>query len=154
MKRVIFSLLLVILLATACGPAPSVSAITPPFVDTGVDSDAWAAVPAGEFPYGQHDHITMVDYDYQVMVTDVTVDQYATFLNEAIASGDISIGEFELEAGETIWSEGVRHVITQPLEIGWEEALHLVIKERIVQVKQDGFEHYSSAEVLKTGNSR
>jgi len=105
MKRVIFSLLLFILLASACGPAPSVSAITPPFVDTGVDPDAWATVPAGEFPYGQHDHITMVDYDYQVMVTDVTVEQYATFLNEAIASGDISIGEFELEAGETIWTE-------------------------------------------------
>jgi len=106
MKRVIFSLLLVILLATACGPAPSVSAITPPFVDTGIDPDAWATVPAGEFPYGQHDHITMVDYDYQIIVTDVTVDQYATFLNEAIASGDISVGEFEVEAGETIWSEG------------------------------------------------
>ncbi len=105
MKRVIFSLLLVILLATACGPAPSVSAITPPFVDTGIDPDAWATVPAGDFPYGQHDHITMVDYDYQIMVTDVTVDQYATFLNQAIASGDISIGEFELEAGETIWTE-------------------------------------------------
>jgi formylglycine-generating enzyme required for sulfatase activity len=106
MKRVIFSLLLFILLASACGPAPSVSAITPPFVDTGVDPDAWATVPEGEFPYGQHDHITMVDHDYQIMVTDVTVDQYATFLNEAVASGDISIGEFELEAGETIWTEG------------------------------------------------
>ncbi len=106
MKRLIFSLLLVILLATACGPAPSVSAISPPYVDTGIDPDSWATVPAGEFHYGQHDHITMVDYTYQIMVTDVTVDQYATFLNEAIASGDISIGEFELEAGETIWTEG------------------------------------------------
>ena len=56
MKRAIFSLLLFILLASACGPAPSVSAITPPFVDTGVDPDAWATVPAGEFPYGQHGH--------------------------------------------------------------------------------------------------
>ena len=106
MKRLIFSLLLVILLATACGPAASVSAISPPYVDTGIDPDSWATVPAGEFHYGQHDHITMVDYTYQIMVTDVTVDQYATFLNEAIASGDISIGEFELEAGETIWTEG------------------------------------------------
>ena len=105
MKRVIFSLLLVVLLVTACGPAPSVSAITPPYVDTGIDPESWETVPAGEFPYGQHDHITMVDYDYQIMVTDVTVEQYATFLNQAIASGDISIGEFELEAGETIWSE-------------------------------------------------
>jgi len=105
MKRAIFSLLLVIVLATACGPAPSVSAITPPFVDTGIDPDSWATIQAGEFPYGQHDHTTMVDYDYQVMVTNVTVEQYATFLNQALESGDISVGEFELEAGETIWSE-------------------------------------------------
>jgi formylglycine-generating enzyme required for sulfatase activity len=105
MKRVFFSLLLVILLTTACGPAPSVSAITPPYVDTGIDPSSWATIPAGEFPYRQHDHITMVDYDYQIMVTDVTVEQYATFLNEAVASGDIYIGEFEIEAGETIWSE-------------------------------------------------
>jgi len=105
MKRVIFSLLLFILLASACGPAPSVSAITPPFVDTGVDPDAWATVPAADFPYGQHDHMTVLDYNYKIMVTDVTVEQYATYLNQAIASGDVSIGEFELEAGETIWTE-------------------------------------------------
>ena len=105
MKRVIFSLILVILLAASCGPAPSVSAITPPYVDTGIDPESWATIPAGDFPYGQHDHMTMVDYDYQIMVTDVTVEQYATYLNQAIASGDVSIGEFELEAGETIWTE-------------------------------------------------
>jgi formylglycine-generating enzyme required for sulfatase activity len=105
MKRVFFSLLLVILITTACGPAPSVSAITPPYVDTGIDPNSWSTIPAGEFPYGQHDHITMVDYDYQIMVTDVTVEQYTTFLNEAVASGDITVGEFEIEAGETIWSE-------------------------------------------------
>ena len=105
MKRVIFSLILVILLAASCGPAPNVSAITPPYVDTGIDPESWATIPAGDFPYGQHDHMTMVDYDYQIMVTDVTVEQYATYLNQAIASGDVSIGEFELEAGETIWTE-------------------------------------------------
>jgi formylglycine-generating enzyme required for sulfatase activity len=105
MKRVFFSLLLVILITTACGPAPSVSAITPPFVDTGINPNSWSTIPAGEFPYGQHDHITMVNYDYQIMVTDVTVEQYTTFLNEAVASGDITVGEFEIEAGETIWSE-------------------------------------------------
>jgi len=105
MKRVIFSLILVILLATACGPAPSVSAITPPYVDTGIDPESWATIPAADFPYGQHDHMTVLDYNYKIMVTDVTVEQYATYLNQAIASGDVSIGEFELEAGETIWTE-------------------------------------------------
>ncbi len=30
----------------------------------------------------------------------------ATYLNQAYASGDVRFGEFELEAGETIWTEG------------------------------------------------
>jgi formylglycine-generating enzyme required for sulfatase activity len=90
MKRVIFSLILVILLATACGPAPSVSAITPPYVDTGIDPESWATIPAADFPYGQHDHMTVLDYNYQIMFTDVTVEQYATYLNQAYASGDVS----------------------------------------------------------------
>lgn len=89
----------------ACGAAPSVSSITPPFVDTGVDSEAWATVPAGEFPYGQQDHMTEVDYDYEIMVTDVTNEQYARFLTEAIADGTVKVGEVEVEAGEQIWHE-------------------------------------------------
>ena len=105
MKRVIFSLLFIILLTTACGPAPSVSAITPPYVDTGIDPDSWATIPAGEFPYGQHNHMTDIDYDYEIMITNVTNEQYANYLNDALAAGDISIGDVEIEAGETIWRE-------------------------------------------------
>jgi len=105
MRGVIFGILLIILLTSACGPAPSVSAITPPYVDTGIDPDSWATIQAGEFPYGQHDHMTMVDYDYDIMVTNVTNEQYANYLKEALAAGDISIGEVEVEAGETIWYE-------------------------------------------------
>jgi len=105
MKRVIFSLIFLTLILTACGPAPSVSAITPPYVDTSIDPESWVTIPAGVFPFGQHDHMTMVDYDYQIMVTDVTVEQYTNYLNEALATGDISIGEFEVEAGEEVWTE-------------------------------------------------
>jgi len=108
MKRVIFSLIFGALLATSCGPAPSVSAITPPYIDTGIDPDSWASIPAGEFPYGQHDHMTMVDYDYEVMVTDVTVEQYTDYLNQALAEGEVYIGEFEMEIGEVVQrDEGV-----------------------------------------------
>ena len=105
MKRMIFIVtLLTLSLLSACGPAPSVSAITPPYVETGVDPETWATVPAGEFLYGQHDHPTDVD-EFQIMITDVTVEQYVQFLNDALASGDISVGEFEVEAGEVIWHE-------------------------------------------------
>jgi len=99
MKKVIFSLLLLGLLATACSPAPNVGAIEPPYIETGIDSNAWATVPAGEFPYGQHDHPTNVD-EFEIMITDVTVAQYADYLNAALASGDVRVGEFDVEAGE------------------------------------------------------
>ena len=53
MRRLIFSLILIALTVTACQSAPNISSITPPYVDTGVDPDSWASVPAGEFPRGQ-----------------------------------------------------------------------------------------------------
>lgn len=105
MKRMIFFILFLSLLLAGCGPAPSVSAIIPPYVDTGIDTDAWVTVPAGEFPYGQHDEMTMVDYAYKIMVTDVTVRQYAEFLNAALTDGMLSVGEVEVEAGEELWME-------------------------------------------------
>ena len=102
MKKIIFSLLLMGLLATACTPAPNVGAINDlPYVDTGVDPETWATVPAGEFPSGQHDHPTYVD-EFQIMITDVTVEQYANYLNSAIASGDVTVGDFKVKAAEEV----------------------------------------------------
>lgn len=104
MKRIII-LILTLLFITACAQAADISAITPPYVDTGIDPESWVLVPAGEFPFGQHDHMTLVDYNYEIMVTDVTNEQYANYLNEALAAGGISIGDVEVEAGETVWTE-------------------------------------------------
>ena len=101
MKRMLLSLFLLSLLFAACGPAPDISAVTPPYLDTGIDPEAWAQVPAGEFPYGQHDHMTMVEA-YEIMITDVTNEQYGRFLNEALATGVIRIGDVEVVAGETV----------------------------------------------------
>ena len=103
-KSILLVTLLTLGLLTACGPAPNVSAITPPYIETGISPETWASVPAGDFPYGQHDHIIYVD-DFEIMVTDVTVQQYVDFLNAALAAGEISIGDFEVEAGEVIWHE-------------------------------------------------
>ena len=107
MKRIIIiiSLLLMGAVATSCTSDANVGALTPEFIDTGVDSDAWVTIPAGDFPMGQENVRTAVDDDYQIMVTDVTVEQYANYLNEALASGDVSVGEFEIEAGEKVWYE-------------------------------------------------
>lgn len=146
MKRILI-LIPILLFVTACAQSADISAITPPFVDTGIDPDSWALVPAGEFPYGQHDHMTEVDYDYEIMVTDVTNEQYANYLNEALAAGKISIGEVEVEAGETIWTdEGVfGHYPGDPFdgykheeEIREGDKLHVSMKEDGLRLTFDG----------------
>jgi formylglycine-generating enzyme required for sulfatase activity len=87
MKRVtdlVFGLLALFLVS--CQPQ---TASAPTFIETRVDPEAWVTIPAGEFLSGQHDHETTVEYDYEIMVTDVTNEQYARFLNEAAAAGSI-----------------------------------------------------------------
>ena len=105
MKPIVILLSFLGLLLAACGPTPDIGSITPPYIDTGIDSENWALVPAGPFPYGQHDHITDIKYDYEVMVTDVTNEQYARFLNQALAAGEVKMGDIEIEAGEQVWVE-------------------------------------------------
>jgi formylglycine-generating enzyme required for sulfatase activity len=61
-----------------------------PVFDTGVDSDKWASVPAGEFYLGQFDEVATTGA-YEIMITDVTTSQYADFLNKALEDGFINI---------------------------------------------------------------
>jgi formylglycine-generating enzyme required for sulfatase activity len=58
--------------------------------DTGIDPNTWVQVPAGEFYYGQHDEVESIEA-YEIMVTDVTVSQYADFLTAARTDGSIKI---------------------------------------------------------------
>ncbi|MCZ7539887.1 MAG: formylglycine-generating enzyme family protein [Anaerolineae bacterium] len=90
MKRIglIFVLIVAAGLLTACGGEAEAK---PPVIDTGVDPESWAVVPAGEFLEGQHEHPTLVDYDYEIMVTDVTNAQYARYLNEALAAEAVKL---------------------------------------------------------------
>jgi len=61
------------------------------YIDTGVDANSWARIPAGEFLSGMHNHEVDVEYDYEIMITDVTNSQYANYLNEAVAKNTITI---------------------------------------------------------------
>ena len=83
-----------ILLLAACAPV-DLDAPMPAF-ETGVDPEAWALVPAGEFLSGQQAHPTTIDFDYELMVTDVTVMQYLQFLNEAIADSRLRIDDAQV----------------------------------------------------------
>ena len=60
-------------------------------VDTGVNSNKWVVIPAGSFYYSMHEYEVNIDYDYEMMITDVTNLQYANYLNEALAKNTISI---------------------------------------------------------------
>jgi formylglycine-generating enzyme len=90
MKRVLsLTLILVAILMASCTPVDLNAPIRP--YDTGVDPNVWATVPAGEFLAGQFDQPITIDYDYQIMVTDVTVGLYVAFLNEALTSGALKV---------------------------------------------------------------
>ncbi len=82
------ALLAMTILLAACAPV-DLNAPMPAF-DTGVDSNAWAQVPAGEFEFGQHEEIKSTEA-YEIMVTDVTAAQYADFLNAALADGSVKV---------------------------------------------------------------
>jgi formylglycine-generating enzyme required for sulfatase activity len=83
-------LLLFALLFVGCA-SPAVDAELPLIVDTGVDLESWALVPEGQFLMGQFNHVTMVGHDYEIMVIDVTNQQYARYLNEALGAGVIKV---------------------------------------------------------------
>ena len=120
MKRsyLIFAILLVFLL-TSCGSVDLNASV--PIFETGVDSSAWVTIPAGSFLHGQKAETEEIPYNYQIMVTDVTVAQYVDFLNSAMAdetlkvSGDQLVGsypgdefrgvkhELEIKAGDYVY---------------------------------------------------
>jgi formylglycine-generating enzyme len=89
MKHLLSTVILLSALLAACAPVDLVVPV--PVFNTGVDTEAWADVPAGSFVSGQFDHPANIDYDYQVMVTDVTVAQYVAFLNAALADATLQV---------------------------------------------------------------
>lgn len=88
MRRLILNLSLLAVLLASC-QAVDLNAPIPAF-ETGIDPNTWAQVPAGEFYFGQHEDIESTDA-YEIMVTDVTVSQYADFLNAALADGTVKM---------------------------------------------------------------
>ena len=87
-NRFILTLVLFAALLASCAPV-DLNAPMPTF-DTGIDPTSWAQVPAGEFYFGQHEDVESTEA-YEIMVTDVTAQQYADFLNAALADGTLKI---------------------------------------------------------------
>ena len=88
-KTTVLFLCIVALAMASCSASIGSSEI--PKIDTGIDPEIWGLIPAGEFLMGQHEHEVDIDYDYEIMVTDVTNNQFAQFINEANKDGSIRI---------------------------------------------------------------
>lgn len=132
MKRFFLVLFLLTVLLASCTPA-NLNAPIPSF-DTGVDANAWAQVPTGEFYFGQHDDIASTDA-YEIMITDVTASQYADFLNAALADGYVKVDNDQILGfypGDEF--HGVKH--EEKIEAGdWS---YLPINDPSQRIKFDG----------------
>lgn len=133
MKQKITAILLLLLLI---GCSTTDLEAGPPIVaDTGIDPDSWALVPAGEFLEGQFNHETQVDYDYEIMVTLVTNDQFARYLNEALDAGAINIVDEQVVGdypGDTF--RAYRHEV----EITAGDWVHFPLEAEGLRVQYDG----------------
>lgn len=88
MKRLFLTLSLLAALLASCAPV-DLNASLPTF-DTGIDSNTWVEVPEGEFFFGQFNDVEYTPA-FEIMVTDVTTQQYADFLNAALADGYVKV---------------------------------------------------------------
>jgi formylglycine-generating enzyme required for sulfatase activity len=119
---------------TSCGSVGVVST-TPPSIDTGVDPNAWSLVPAGEFLMGLHEHETNLDYNYEIMVTDVTNGQYAAYLNEALLAGKVKIVGDEIVG---YYPGDEFHAHEHEFEIKAGDWLHIPLGEPGLRMQYDG----------------
>lgn len=88
MKRILATIVVLTAFLAACAPVDLNAPL--PIFDTGVDTSAWAQIPAGEFYFGQHEKVETTSA-YEIMVTLVTTTQYAEFLNKALADGFVKV---------------------------------------------------------------
>ena len=93
MKKTILVLGLVAILLAACGPVDLNAPI--PTYETGVDPNTWVQIPEGEFYFGQFENVETTAA-YEIMVTNVTVSQYADFLSAALADGSVKLVDDEI----------------------------------------------------------
>jgi formylglycine-generating enzyme required for sulfatase activity len=105
-----------------------------PIFESGIDSNAWTQIPAGEFYFGQHNDIETTKA-YEIMVTDVTVTQYADFLNGALADGYVKMdGEKIVGLYPGDEDNGVKH--EEKIEAG--DWLFIPLNDPSQRIKFDG----------------
>lgn len=131
-NRFILTLVLFAALLASCAPV-DLNAPLPAF-DTGIDPASWAQVPAGEFYFGQHEDVESTDA-YEIMVTDVTVGQYADYLNAALADGTLKV---EGDSVLGYYPGDPFHGIKHELEIKAGDWQYIPLADPSQRVKFDG----------------
>lgn len=134
MMQKTFLLIVIVFLLAGC-VSSEVSLTPPPQLDPGIDPDSWALVPAGEFLMGLHEHETIVDYNYEIMVTDITNAQYSDYLNLALADGTVKV------AGDQIvgyYPGDEFHAHKHEIEIKAGDWLHIPLDDPGMRLDFDG----------------
>ena len=103
--------------------------------ETGVDPSAWVTIPAGDFLSGQSAKPTSIDYDYEIMVTDVTVAQYLEFLNSAAADGTLTINENQVMV---FYPGDIFHGVKHEIEIGPADYIAIPLDDDSSRIAYDG----------------
>ncbi len=113
---IIFIIMLISFILVSCGNQPTYKHQKIKKIDTGVDSNSWVLIPKGNFYFGQFTKIPdKIDYDYEIMVTDVTNSMFADYLNKALFEGKIKIEKGKVVGyykGEKYY--GFRHELKIP----------------------------------------
>jgi formylglycine-generating enzyme required for sulfatase activity len=154
MKTRFLPLILTGFLLVSCGPAAGGDG-PPTLVDTDVDPEDWAIVPASAFYEGLHAHPAVLTYDYEIMITDVTNTQYARYLNEAFEDGYVQRVGAEI-VGFYHGDEFHAHEHEERIDAG--DWLHIPLEEdglRIVEQGNfravDGYEDHPMVQVTWFG---
>ena len=131
-RVMLLTLLMVLLLGCASESVPSETVSQ---INTGVDPETWSQIPAGEFLMDSHNHEVMVDYEYEMMVTDVTNAQFAQYLNEALADGLVEIRGNEIVG---FYPGDEFHGYKHEEEIKAGEHIHIPLNDPSLRLTHDG----------------
>jgi iron(II)-dependent oxidoreductase len=139
MKHTIPTLILLAVLLASC-TSVDLNAPIPAF-ETGMHPDVWVQIPAGEFYFGQNNDIETTEA-YEIMVTDVTNAQYATFLNQSLADGFVKV------RGDQIigyYPGDEFHAVKHEEKIAEGDWLFIPLNDPSQRIKFDGEEFSSQA---------
>ncbi len=115
-RKAIFLFIIILAISLSfCGKQPTYKHESVKRIDTGVETGKWVLIPAGKFYAGQFNEETEINYDYEIMLTDVTNQMFADYLNKALSEGKVKVKDGKVLGyykGEKYY--GFRHELKIP----------------------------------------